>query len=723
MKSQFETVLKYWVMSVTFIVGTLSGAVSLAQQQQTTNQLYEYLNPYRTQSRETHLYREISDADAALENRLQLIEKAQQSIIVESSVLRQDDTGRAILKALLSKASSMNSVVYVRDAKAMPKKVLMNPKTGKSFLMRLLVDYQTSGADIDLHTAKLLRNAGIEVRYFNVPAIGLLDSHRDHRNLMIADDEICISGGEISDNYFPKNKQTRDLCLQGKILRAALKNFYAFWYLKDGTYAGHFAEIPKDPVAPMMAQHFDVKDVKRVEQSYSLELKLFANSKARAQALLNEDSELTQKTQARRQKGQAILSSTPWIVSNSVSLYSDLLGGDKKAERVSAYFADNNGTKKQFDVKCTGTMNLTFAKALVQSDLMICIDDKLTGATAMPVIQPKLVTSQVDLSKGRVVDIQARYRFKPEKQECIDSNSDPFDPGAYMKDGLDKGACANTSELRVPVILGETDTTITIANFRHGRRFWVATIDKTAIEEVYFLNGTFGGKILGFIAAAHSQLRFIMNKNSPILLQEQKVGSKEVQYITEFDVSAEPYNVRDKNRHDDDRIITRFASVMERSTDEMVFRWRMYTDQIELNLNSAQRTHLLKTSIYRSISQGYTRYYSMRESNCAVEAVKTVAMAFPPKNGETVSAVITLLSAIDPVIGPTTKAMKVLGLADEESASYTMEDEFSSPIDLMIEMRGLTPDVREQRKLDALLDDAKKGIYVEAHSKDLDTFR
>jgi hypothetical protein len=722
MKSQFETVCKYWVMSFTFIAGTLLSGVSFAQ---TTDQLHEYLNPFRTQSAETHLYREITDADATLENRLQLIEKAQQSIIIESSVLRKDDTGVAVLKALLSKASSMNNVIYVRDEKTPPKKVLLNPKTGKSFLMRLLVDYQTSGgdADIDLHTAKLLRDAGIEVRYFHVPIVGLLQTYRDHRNLMIADDEVCVSGGQISDNYFPKNQQARDLCLQGKILRPALKNFYAYWYLQDGTYAGHFAEIPKDPVAPVIGEHLDIKDAKLAQYSLGVQLKNFAKAKSHAQALLSEDPELNQKIQARRQNGQAILNATPWKVSNSVSFYSDLLGSDKKAERVSAYFAANNGTQKLFDIKCTGSMDLTFAKAASQSDLMICIDDKLTGAVAAPVIVPRPVSSQVDLTKGRVVDIQARYRFKPEKQECIDSNADPFDPGAYMKDGADKGACANTSELRVPVILGETDKTITIANFRHGRRFWVATIDKTAIDEVYFLNGTFGGKILGFIAAAHSQLRFIMNKNSPILLQEQKVGSKEVQYITEFDVSAEPYNVRDKNGHDDDRIITRFASVMERSTDEMAFRWRMYTDQIELKLNSEQRSHLLKTSIYRSVSQGYTRYYSMWDSNCAVEAVKTVSMAFPPKNGEAASAIITLLNAVDPVIGPTTKAMKVLGLANEESASFTMEDEFSSPIDLMLEMRRLTPDVREQKKLDSLLDDAQKGIYVEAHSKDLDTFK
>ena len=102
MKSQIETVCKYWFMSITLLMGTVYSAPSLAQ---VTDQLHEYLSPFRAQSRETHLYREITDADAALENRLHLIENAQRSIIIESGIFKKDDTGRAILKALLKKAS------------------------------------------------------------------------------------------------------------------------------------------------------------------------------------------------------------------------------------------------------------------------------------------------------------------------------------------------------------------------------------------------------------------------------------------------------------------------------------------------------------------------------------------------------------------------------------------------------------------------------------------
>jgi hypothetical protein len=508
--------------------------------------------------------------------------------------------------------------------------------------------------------------------------------------------------------------------LQGKITRAALKNFHAFWYLKDGTYEGHFAEIPKAPKAPEGIENESyVKTPARLENSLRTKKIHFAEAEARARELLAASTEQERKIQFRRQQAQAFLDNTQWKSSNSVSLLSDLLGSDKTAERVSATFADNNGTKKMFDMKCTGTMDLSFTKPELQSDLMICINDKNSSSEAPVVIPAKPVTSKVDLSAGTLAEIQARYQFKPEKRDCVESNLDPFDPGAYMKDGPDKGICADTSDLRVPVILNETPDTITIANFRHARRFWVATINKNAIEEVYFQNGTFDTQPFFFTTAAHSQIRMIMNKKSPILLQEQRLGSKEVQYIDAFVISAEPYNVRNGVPRDEMRIITRFVSQLDRATDEMGFRIRKFTDQVELKLNLEQRTHLLKTAIYRSTSQGYTRYYTVWRSSCAVEAIKTIAMAFPPKSGVEASAMITILDAIDPVIGPTTKVLKALGLVDEESANYTLEDEYSSPLPFMNEMRRLTKDRREQKKLDLLLNDANNGVYDPASNLEL----
>jgi cardiolipin synthase len=112
-----------------------------------------------------------ADGDAAFDAMIDLVERAQQSIALESYILRDDAVGRRFAAALAAAAELGVQVRVLGDWIGMR-------GTSRRFL-------------------KAMRARGIEVRIFNPPGIrrwlGLVP--RDHRKLLVADGTVGITGG------------------------------------------------------------------------------------------------------------------------------------------------------------------------------------------------------------------------------------------------------------------------------------------------------------------------------------------------------------------------------------------------------------------------------------------------------------------------------------------------------------------------------------------------
>jgi hypothetical protein len=103
---------------------------------------------------------------------------------------------------------------------------------------------------------------------------------------------------------------------------------------------------------------------------------------------------------------------------------------------------------------------------------------------------------------------------------CVVDPTDPYDPGVVMTKGSHKGECMDASEERAPVILSQSATQITFANFWHDGHFWIATIPLNGFERGIFQTEYFSSDI-PLIKPAHVQMRFQMRKDAPVVLIPQ----------------------------------------------------------------------------------------------------------------------------------------------------------------------------------------------------------
>ncbi len=264
---------------------------------------------------------------------------------------------------------------------------------------------------------------------------------------------------------------------------------------------------------------------------------------------------------------------------------------------------------------------------------------------------------------------------------CVTIPTDPFDNGVAIFSGLDRGLCANTSDVRIPFVVSADDQFITVANFRHARRFWLAKIPKYGIEKVYLDTGVFKGPA-NLIGAGHAEIRFKMRSDSPIQLASQK---SEIYYdhveIFDFMSSSDPYNPMDGSytHSKSDRTIgvaTRLVSTTDRVYDQIA-RHDGYTrvDQTGFQFTAEQAQHLLETVIRHANHDGYTREYSLLKYNCVTVAFEILDEAFPPRTPAE-PFVITLANAIglNVVVAPIRRAIRARGLpVDATETSLDLE--------------------------------------------------
>lgn len=184
-------------------------------------------NPIDVELSSPHLVKSIETGTAALQLRLEMIERAQTSIDVEYFIYHNSDATRIFTEALVQKK-------------------LANPE----IRIRLLVDYFGLSKSIDPYFAHALIDRGIEVRYYN-PSF-LLNvarvTHRNHRKIVLVDQrEALVGGRNMGDEYYdlrPRyNFMDRDLWVRGDIAEHIGTSFQNFW--DSGR-----TKLPKKPRKP-----------------------------------------------------------------------------------------------------------------------------------------------------------------------------------------------------------------------------------------------------------------------------------------------------------------------------------------------------------------------------------------------------------------------------------------------------------------------------------------
>lgn len=218
--------------------------------------------PYRETSTTPHDMRIINSGSASLYARIEMIRKAETSIELETFIFNKDTAGRLILKELLEAAK-------------------------RGVKVRILVDKATINIKLNEYDAQLLKENGVELRFYNDSSILNLSTvqYRNHRKLLLVDDKEVITGGRnIADEYFDLSERfnflDRDASVEGPIVKTMRESFDKFW-------KSEMTETPK-PVKVPEPYH---PSVEGGESKYEHELSEYNKKTAAAKNLLVPNSE------------------------------------------------------------------------------------------------------------------------------------------------------------------------------------------------------------------------------------------------------------------------------------------------------------------------------------------------------------------------------------------------------------------------------------------------
>jgi len=148
---------------------------------------------------------------ASLELRLQMIERAKESIVVEYFIYDLDPSSRIFTQALVKKAR-------------------------EGVKVRILLDFFMTKPEIDAFHIYELAREGVEVKYYNTaPMIRFVKfMYRNHRKLLAIDDKEAIVGGRnIADEYFDMrtdfNFIDKDVYIEGPVVASIMRTFDDYW--------------------------------------------------------------------------------------------------------------------------------------------------------------------------------------------------------------------------------------------------------------------------------------------------------------------------------------------------------------------------------------------------------------------------------------------------------------------------------------------------------------
>ena len=208
-KRRLRRVLR-WVVAIILIVYIdIAGGLWLMEWRVRNDpQVGESLQAHST---EPHLLTHFDHGAASFHRRLELIESATRSIELEFFIYDVDQSARIITQALMVKAR-------------------------EGVRVRILVDFSAPVFALRPAYARVLGEAGVEVRYYNTSGIHRLVSiqHRSHRKLLIVDGETVLTGGRnIANDYFDLsdhyNFLDSDIEVSGPVVATILESFDVYW--------------------------------------------------------------------------------------------------------------------------------------------------------------------------------------------------------------------------------------------------------------------------------------------------------------------------------------------------------------------------------------------------------------------------------------------------------------------------------------------------------------
>ena len=254
---------------------------------------------------------------AALEKRIELIRKAKKHIEVEYFIYALDTSSKIL------------TVELVKAAK-------------RGVKVRMLVDKSAAVFVLDEYYAKALKDAGVELRYYNPAPIYRISSinFRNHRKLISADDQYAITGGRnVEDDYYDFSEEfnflDRDVYVEGDIVKTMRKSF-------DHFFEHEIAERPSAPEPPAATKRVRYKDPGSIVWKYkqapnTKAIQEYENLTAKANAFLSL-SEEEQKIAAKASRlGTQVLQDKKLVECPVTTFSSDRPGGDFETRLIEDY--------------------------------------------------------------------------------------------------------------------------------------------------------------------------------------------------------------------------------------------------------------------------------------------------------------------------------------------------------------------------------------------------
>lgn len=167
--------------------------------------------------------------------RLDMIARAEKSVVVEYYIYDLDEAGKLMTLELIKAAK-------------------------RGVKVRMLLDYFLAGKSFNKYLAAEVAKFGIEVKYYNDASFIRLSTvqFRNHRKLLSVDDKEAITGGRnIGNHYFNLsddiNYDDRDILLKGPIVKTLRESFDAYFNDDISTLPGKI----KKPKAKELAKAID----------------------------------------------------------------------------------------------------------------------------------------------------------------------------------------------------------------------------------------------------------------------------------------------------------------------------------------------------------------------------------------------------------------------------------------------------------------------------------
>lgn len=277
----------------------------------------------------THDVRLIDDGLSALENILEMIDRAKKSVELEYFIFSPDRSGRLVLQALARKAH-------------------------EGVKVRILLDYYAHRGkpEIDEFYQDELARHGVEIKYFNVANILAFwkVGFRDHRKFLIIDDkEMLVGGRNIADEYFGiherMNYLDRDIWISGPITKSAIQFFNYFWV--DPIVSK--LPPPEEPVMERRSHPYSSRPITKLSDDrdlYERRLREYRECVEKARDTLTSNAADAELLQQLARVGKSELAKEPIVQVHSITLASDLPDRDR-ASRVLTFYMQNILEKTQ----------------------------------------------------------------------------------------------------------------------------------------------------------------------------------------------------------------------------------------------------------------------------------------------------------------------------------------------------------------------------------------